>query len=99
MKSVLELLTKIPKGKVTTYGELARAAGTSPRAVGQIMRHNSDPITYPCYKVVASDGRVHGYSGCMKGAKVNRKISLLKNDGIEISNGKIDLSRHLYKFN
>ena len=100
MKSleILKFLNKIPKGKVTTYGVLARAVGSSPRAIGQVMRHNDRPETYPCYKVVASDGKIHGYSGCLKGAKVGRKISLLKKDGIKIENGKIDLKKHLHKF-
>ena len=92
------MLTKIPRGKVTTYGALARATGSSPRAVGQIMRRNEHPETYPCYKVVSSSGKVHGYSGCLKGAKVNKKIRMLKKDGIEIVNGKIDLSKYGHKF-
>lgn len=96
--TVLKLLPKIPRGKVTTYGELARATGTSPRAVGQIMRHNEHPERYPCYKVVSASGKVHGYAGCLRGAKITKKVSLLKKDGIEIKNGKIDLSKHLHKF-
>ncbi|HLC68053.1 MAG TPA: MGMT family protein [archaeon] len=95
---ILKMLNKIPKGKVTTYGELARATKSSPRAIGQVMRHNDHPEVYPCYKVVASDGKIHGYSGCLKGAKVNKKINLLKKDGIKIENGKIDLKKHLHKF-
>ncbi|MBI4170723.1 MAG: MGMT family protein [Candidatus Aenigmarchaeota archaeon] len=95
---VLELLRKVPKGKITTYGSLARAAKTSPRAVGQIMRQNPFPDKYPCYKVIASSGKVHGYAGCMKGKHVEKKIRLLKKDGIGIRNGRIDLSYCLHKF-
>ena len=98
MHKALLLLNKIPKGKVTTYGELARAAKSSPRAIGQVMRHNDHPELYPCYKVVSSSGRVHGYSGCLKGAKVNKKIELLHKDGIKIENDKVDLARYMYKF-
>ena len=71
---VLHLLTKIPKGKVSTYGELAKKAKTSPRAVGQIMRRNEHPELYPCYKGVASSGKIHGYSGCMSGKTHDKKI-------------------------
>ncbi len=95
---VLRMLTKIPKGKVTTYGTLAKAAKTSPRAVGQIMRRNERPEMYPCYKVVSSSGKIHGYSGCMSGKIHNKKISLLKKDGIIIEKGKIDLQKYGHKF-
>ncbi len=95
---VLKLLAKVPKGKVTTYGALAKAAKTSPRAVGQIMRRNQHPELYPCYKVVSSSGEVHGYSGCLSGKNVERKIALLKKDGIETRNGKIDLKKRLHDF-
>ena len=98
MHKALLLLRKIPKGKVTTYGTLAKVTNSSPRAIGQIMRHNEQPELYPCYKVVSSSGKTHGYSGCLKGAKVEKKINLLKKDGIKIENGKINLSKHLYKF-
>ena len=98
MHKALLLLREIPRGEVTTYGELARATKSSPRAIGQVMRHNEHPETYPCYKCVSASGKVHGYSGCLKGSKVNRKIELLRKDGIEIKNNRIDLSKHLHKF-
>jgi len=97
-QQVLELLRKVPQGKVTTYGELARASRSSPRAVGQIMRRNKHPELYPCFKVIRSDGNIGGYDGCMKGAKVNKKIMLLKKDGIKITKNRINLSRYLHKF-
>ncbi len=90
---VYYLLKRIPKGKVTTYGELARSAGLHPRTVGMLMRKNSDPVNIPCYKVVRSDGSLGGYSSGRK-----KKIKLLRNDGITIENGKIDLNTYLHKF-
>lgn len=98
MHKAILLLKKIPCGKVTTYGGLAKAVGSSPRAIGQVMRRNEHPETYPCYKVVSSSGNIHGYDGCLKGAKVSKKIGLLRKDGIEIRNNKIDLSKYLHKF-
>ncbi len=97
-EKILKMLAKIPQGRVTTYGALAKAARSSPRAVGQIMRRNPRPELYPCFKVVKSDGDIGGYGGCVKGSKVERKISLLKKDGIKIRNGKIDLEKYLHKF-
>ena len=93
MEKVYSLLKKIPKGKVTTYRELARASGLHPRAIGVLMRKNKDPENIPCYKVVRSDGRLGGYSGGLK-----RKIELLRKDGIEVKNHRVDLKKHLYRF-
>ena len=79
MHKAILLLKKIPKGKVATYKELAQVCGTSPRAIGRIMAQNKDPLNYPCYKVVSSDGRICGYSG--RGG-LRGKQALLKKDGI-----------------
>lgn len=91
---IQRILLKIPKGKVMTYKELAKKIKTSPRAVGHILKRNPCPQTYPCYKVIRSDGRIGGYLG----KKNSRKVLLLKKDGIVIINGRIDLSRFGYKF-
>ncbi len=92
---VYELLRKVPNGRVTTYKELAEASGLHPRSVGMLMKNNKDPVNIPCYKVIRSDGSLGGYSG--KGG-VKTKIRLLRNDGIEIKNGGVDLKKYLYKF-
>lgn len=98
MHKALLLLRKIPKGKVTTYGALARATRSSPRAIGQVMRRNERPDLYPCYKVISASGKIHGYDGCLKGAKIGKKIRLLRKDGIVIENGKIDLKKFKFSF-
>ncbi|MBI2971071.1 MAG: MGMT family protein [Candidatus Aenigmarchaeota archaeon] len=87
MHKALLLLKRIPKGKVTTYKALADACGTSPRAIGTVMRSNKNPVECPCYKVIRSDGSIGGYSG-EGGIKV--KIKLLKRDGVAIIKGRID---------
>ena len=94
MHEAILLLKKIPKGKVATYKELAQVCGTSPRAIGRIMAQNKDPLNYPCYKVVSSDGRICGYSG--RGG-LRGKQALLKKDGIRVKNGRID-KEHFYNF-
>jgi len=86
----MERLLRIPKGKVTTYGALAKTLNTSPRAVGQALKRNQEPNKYPCYKVVHTEGRVGAYSA--PGGQ-QEKIRRLKKDGIEIKNGKVDLRR------
>lgn len=97
MNKVYLLLKRIPRGKVATYGALAKACNTSPRAVGALMRSNRHPETYPCYKIVKSTGDVGGYCGSAQ-KDMEKKISLLKKDGIAITNGKIDLRKYGHAF-
>lgn len=94
MQKAILLLKKIPKGKVATYKELARVCNTSPRAIGRIMAYNKHPKEYPCYKVVASNGELTGYSA-PGGLKAKEK--LLRNDGIRIERKRVSPD-HFYRF-
>lgn len=94
-QKVYSLLKRVPKGRVTTYGELAKAAHLHPRTIGMLMKNNKYPVNIPCYKVVRSDGSIGGYSG---NGGVRKKIELLKKDGINVKNGKIDLKTRLHSF-
>ncbi|KAM3494837.1 hypothetical protein MY3957_001805 [Beauveria namnaoensis] len=62
-KRVFHLLKQIPAGRVTTYGSIARALHTSPRAVGNALRNNVFAPRIPCHRCVASTGYVNGYDG------------------------------------
>src|ERR687891_1062193 len=80
---VYDLLLKIPPGKVSTYGDLARALGnpSASRAIGRILGENPNPIKVPCHRVVMSNGRVGGYAyGTAK------KRQLLENEGVSFTN-------------
>ena len=63
--SVLGELARVPYGKTTTYGELARRVGhpRAARAVGTVMNRNRIPIVLPCHRVVGSTGSLTGYAG------------------------------------
>ena len=76
---VLAVVRRIPKGRVTTYGDIAARAGRPRawRAVGTIMRTCRFP-TVPCHRVVAAGGRLGGYSDPL------RKRQLLQNEGIVV---------------
>ncbi len=76
---VYGILAIIPEGKVTTYGDIAKALGHphSSRAIGKILSKNPDPIAIPCHRVVMSDGNLGGYAF----GKV-RKKELLKKEGL-----------------
>ena len=79
------LLKKVPKGKVTTYKEIAKALKTkSYRAVGNAMNKNPNPVEVPCHRVVKTDGSLGGYA-----YGDETKISLLKEEGVEVKDGKI----------
>lgn len=82
---------RIPTGKVTTYGTLAKVLGSSARAVGQGMRRNPFAPVVPCHRVVASDLQLGGFNGSW-GAEtdaVKRKRSMLEAEGIKFLNEKI----------
>lgn len=86
-EAVLNLLKQVPKGKVTTYGEIARELTGSvraARAVGQAVATNPYPVVVPCHRVVRSDGDVGGYS-----LGVDKKIRLLSEEGVEIKGRKV----------
>ena len=74
---VLEACRSIPWGQTWTYAQLAAAAGYpgAARAVGQCMAANPIPLVIPCHRVVASDGRLTGYSGP---GGVRTKLRLLR---------------------
>lgn len=77
---VFAVVKKIPKGKVLTYQEVARRAGSPNafRAVGNILTTNYDK-TIPCHRVIRSDGKLGGYN---RGADAKRAI--LKKEGYVI---------------
>jgi len=95
-QKVLDLTSKIPEGKVTTYSELAKALGSpkAARAVGNTLNRNLHPITIPCHRVIKSSGEICGYS---RGQDI--KIALLQKEGIPVKDKKvINLEKYLHKF-
>lgn len=95
-KRVYEALGKIPCGKVTTYGELARHLGVrSPRAVGQALKRNPDAPEVPCHRVICSNRNIGGYQG--EGSSQKKK-RLLCREGVRFEKpGTVDHSS-LYCF-
>ncbi len=83
-KQVWQAMTKIPCGKIVTYGDLATQLATSPRAIGNACRQNPIPIIVPCHRIVAKQG-LGGYSGATKGAKLDIKAWLLQHENVAIS--------------
>ncbi|MFH0870206.1 MAG: MGMT family protein [archaeon] len=86
---VYSVVSKIPLGKVTTYGAIAKKLGASPRAVGQALRKNPFAPEVPCHRVVGSGGRIGGFKGKSCGKAIAEKISLLEKEGVVIKAKKI----------
>ncbi len=88
-------LLEVPKGQVTTYGELAKAIGlkNGQRAIGKIMNKNPYPVIIPCHRVIMSNGKVGGYAW---GEKI--KTNMLEKEGVKIKNGKITDAKIIHRF-
>ena len=89
------LLMQIPKGRVSTYGELGHALGTKAyRAVGQALNRNPHLMKVPCHRVIKSNGEIGGYA-----LGADKKRELLLEEGVqEETNGRIRLSKYLHPF-
>ena len=83
---VYDMVRGIPKGKVTSYGKIAKAVGIGPRRVGSILHNNPDNNLVPCHRVVHSDGSVA--SGYAFGGR-EKQIEMLKKEGVKFKNGKV----------
>jgi len=94
--TIYEALKKVPKGRVTTYKELAHAVHSKAyRAVGSAMRKNPFAPMVPCHRVINADGSVGNFSG--KGG-VKGKIAFLRKEGICVIQSKIDLKKYMFRF-
>jgi len=84
---VYKNLLKVPKGRVTTYKELADSVGlkNGQRAVGCMMKKNPLPIVVPCHRVVKSDGSLGGYAY----GEVMKK-RLLSKEGVVVKKRRIE---------
>ena len=97
---VYKFCRQIPKGRVSTYKELAKAMNTKAyRAVGQALRNNPYAPKVPCHRVVNSKGFLHGFNGKMEGNNLKDKERLLLKEGVKVKNNKvIDFDKKLFKF-
>ena len=92
---IYEAVKLIPRGKVSTYGQIALLAGNPKwsRVVGYALHVNPNPDVIPCHRVVNRNGeasRAFAFGG------ENAQIMLLKGEGIEFTEGKVDLSKYLW---
>lgn len=94
---VYEITSFIPKGKVSTYKELAKASQIkNPRIIGNLLHKNKDPNKYPCHRVVNVAGKLASNYG-LGGISV-QKQRLLK-EGVEVKDFKINLKKYFWRPN
>ena len=93
---VYEIVASIPKGRVATYGQVARLAGNAKaaRAVGMAMRTNTDTKRVPCHRVVGATGALTGYA---YGNGIRTKKKLLEKEGVIFAEQKVSLKESLWK--
>jgi methylated-DNA-[protein]-cysteine S-methyltransferase len=80
-RRVWDALATIPVGQSRTYGELARALHTAPRAVGGACGANPIALIIPCHRVVGSQGSLGGFMGTTDGDPIAIKRWLLTHEG------------------
>lgn len=88
--AVYEVVKNIPKGKVLSYGDVARLIG-SPRAsrrVGWALHVNPQPGVIPCHRVLFKDGRL---SPAFAFGGMNAQQILLESEGVTVKDGKVDM--------
>jgi methylated-DNA-[protein]-cysteine S-methyltransferase len=90
-KAVWNIISKIPFGQITTYGEIAKKIATdrglssmSARAVGRAVGHNPISILIPCHRVVGSDRSLTGYAGGL-----DKKRALLQLEHVDLARVKL----------
>ena len=91
-REVLSIVSQIPRGKVTTYGNVAALAGwpSHSRMVGRTLRYTPGAELLPCHRVVNKEGRT------APGWLEHRR--LLEAEGVVFKrNGHVDMGRHLWR--
>ncbi len=92
---VYNIVSKIPRGMVLTYGEVAKRAGNpkAARAVGMCMNKNRDVKRVPCHRVVSSTGELTGYAFGGVAAKKKKLIT----EGVKFVGERVDLAKSLWR--
>jgi O-6-methylguanine DNA methyltransferase len=94
---IYAIVQQIPKGRVTTYGQIAKLTRiNSPRVVGNALHHNPDPPTIPCHRVVNAKGMLA--KNFAFGGLVGQKKKL-EHEGVEVKNGRVDMEKFAWRLN
>lgn len=94
-EKIYAVVRGIPKGKVATYGQIALLAGNPhwSQVVGYALHSNPQPEEIPCFRVVNRFGEL---SSAFAFGGINRQQELLEAEGIEVTDGRVDLNLYLW---
>lgn len=93
---VYRAVRNIPKGKVLSYGDVARLVGAPrcARQVGWALHVNPQPGVIPCHRVVFKDGSI--CPGFAFGGE-EAQAALLESEGVQVRDGKVDMEKYRWK--
>ncbi len=94
-ETIYSLTRMIPRGKVASYGQLARLAGkaNAARAVGAFMKSNPNAPHTPCHRVVSQSGLLTGYSA--EGG-LRKKREMLIDEGVIFNGMRVNMKKSLW---
>ena len=92
---IYDVVRRIPRGRVATYGQIAMLAGNPhwSRVVGYALHVNPEPGVIPCHRVVNRYGEP---STAFAFGGINEQILLLQDEGVELTDGRVDLAKYLW---
>lgn len=88
---VYAMCMRVPRGRVTTYGAIAKVLGTCPRAVGSALRRNPHAPHVPCHRVVAASLQLGGFRGRWGSQHVDVQIkkAMLQREGVRFLDDRV----------
>ena len=91
-KCVIDIILKIPAGKIATYGQIASIAGNSKaaRQISRILHSSSNKYGLPWHRVINSQGGISMRIG--DGFEMQK--AMLESEGIQVKNGKVNLNKY-----
>lgn len=95
-EKIYAVVKRIPKGKVATYGQIARLAGNAKwsRVVGYALHSNPDPDGIPCFRVV---NRFGGLAPAFAFGGINVQAELLRAEGVQVGeDNTVDLDKYMW---
>lgn len=89
------MVAQIPKGKVLTYGRIAKIIGYGgPRWIGKVLHENSDGENIPCHRVVCANGEL-ALTYAFGGIEAQREKLIA--EGVYFKGEKVDMEKSLWK--
>jgi methylated-DNA-protein-cysteine methyltransferase-like protein len=88
LQAIWDVVARIPRGRASTYGDVARAAGLPGRArqAGYALKHAPDGMHLPWHRVVSAGGKI----AFPPGTRVHREQTrLLRSEGVTVTNGRV----------